>query len=140
MIDINNGGLKLNIDSKTIRKGLTKNEFKESVIFDEVLTIDEYGYTRYYLKLQKIGTVAFTVVIYFDKNDIIDSVSFSMQETIPLWENWSKDEEQKLKIKHDEWLANCLGLPPYKYSWGTIESVIDIHDNTSSIVIRYFNN
>ena len=80
------------------------------------------------------------MVIYFDKNDIIDSVSFSMQETIPLWENWSKDEEQKLKIKHDEWLANCLGLPPYKYSWGTIESGIDIHNSTSIIVIRYFNN
>lgn len=63
-----------------------------------------------------------------------------MRQTISLWENWSKDEEQKLKIKHDKWFANHLGLPPYKYSWGTIESGIDIHNSTSIIVIRYCDN
>ena len=140
MIDIKNGRIKFNIDSDLIKNGLTKSEFMKSVLFDEVLKTDDYAYTNYYLKLQHIGLETFTVDLLFNENDVIDSVYISMRDSIPHWENWSKDEELKLKVKHDRWLADYIGLPPYKYSWGTIESVIDIHDNTSSIVIRYFNN
>ena len=58
-------------------------------------------------------------------------------DSLPSWENWSKEEQLKKKDKHDIWLKTNIGKPPYKYSWGEISSNYDPRSGSSMITIRY---
>jgi hypothetical protein len=42
------------------------------------------------------------------------------------------------KIAHDALLENELGNPPYRFSWGIVESVFDKKGGGSQIIIRFF--
>lgn len=139
MIDIKNGSIAL--QNFLIRKGLTKDDFLSSNLFSEVLNHQEYGFTTYSLKPQLIENEKFIMVLYFNKNDIIDLVNLSLSnsENIPSWDNWSESEEQRKKEEHDKWLLNNIGIPPYNYDWGTVSSNYDPRSGSSMITIRYNN-
>lgn len=51
--------------------------------------------------------------------------------------NWTKEEEVTRKDKHDRWLHSKLGVPPYSYKWGKIESNFDPRSECSQIIVRY---
>lgn len=50
---------------------------------------------------------------------------------------WTQPHELKRKARHDEWLLNELGAPPYKYSWGSVVSDFDLKDSVSDIIVTY---
>jgi hypothetical protein len=139
MIDIKNGSIAL--QNFMMRKGLTKDDFLSSNLFGEVLKHQEYEFTTYSLKPQLIEKEKFIMVIYFNKNDIIDLVNLSLSnsENLPSWDNWSESEEQRKKEEHDKWLLNKIGIPPYNYDWGTVSSNYDPRSGSSMITIRYNN-
>ena len=139
MINIKSGSITINGKNFVIRRGLTKDEFIKSTLFGEVLNQQVYSFTNYYLKPQLIGKDNFILVLYFNPNNIIDSVdlSLSRDENIPSWNNWSEGEELKKKDEHDKWLERKIGKPPYKYSWGEISSNYDPRSGSSMITIRY---
>ena len=53
------------------------------------------------------------------------------------WSDWSEEKELQKKAKHDELLMRLLGKPPYRFSWGEVESIFDKRGGSSSIVINY---
>jgi hypothetical protein len=141
MIDIKNGGIILNRNNFLIKKGLNKNVFEKSNLIKEVLNHQTYGCTSYFLKQQLIGNDSFILVLYFNQDGIIDFVNLSLtcNDSSTAWNNWSENEELNKKDKHDKWLLNNIGKPPYKYFWGEISSNYDPRSGSSMITIRYYN-
>ncbi len=138
MIDVENGNITMDNNSFVIRKGLTKDEFKKSELFEEVLNEQVHTFTNYYLKPQLLGEESFSISLFFDSNEIINFLQISMiKDGIPSWDNWSEKQEQRRKAEHDQWLKMNIGKPPYKYSWGEISSNYDPRSGSSMITIRY---
>lgn len=52
-------------------------------------------------------------------------------------EHWSRDRELERKAIHDKWLLAEIGPPPYRFSWGDIESLLDEKACVSEIVVGY---
>lgn len=50
---------------------------------------------------------------------------------------WSVEHELERKQFHDEWLQSQLGMPPYTYPWGGLESNYDSKGCASAIIVRY---
>jgi len=50
---------------------------------------------------------------------------------------WSDEAEQQRLALHDAWLKAELGEPPYRYSWGQIESSYDARGGITDIVFAY---
>jgi len=53
------------------------------------------------------------------------------------WSNWVEEKELQQKAIHDSLLFKMLNQPPYKYSWGEVQSVYDARSGGSSIIISY---
>jgi len=106
----------------------------------QILTKDNIGgYFNYYLVPQKIEEQFFTLRIYFDNKNVIESVLMSANESgdVKTWENWNEEKELKNKKNNDVWLMSNMGKPPYNYTWGNIISDYDMRSGSSLIVIRY---
>ena len=50
---------------------------------------------------------------------------------------WTLASELARKTKHDDWLRNELGKPPYNYAWGNVTSVYDSKGCASEIIVVY---
>ncbi|MEJ7732135.1 MAG: hypothetical protein WKG00_23355 [Polyangiaceae bacterium] len=76
------------------------------------------------------------------EDGVLRKISMSEHETsdpTPSWDTWSEARELALKSRHDEWLKDELGPPPYEYAWGRLSSSYDPRSGGSSITITYFN-
>lgn len=139
MSNVNNGNISINGGSFIITKDLTKNDFINSSLFNDVISQQTHMFSNYYLKPQLIGKDKFIIVLFFNQNDMIYlvNISLSNEGSVPTWTNWSQDEELKRKDMHDKWLENNIGKPPYKYLWGEISSDYDPRSGSSMITIKY---
>jgi hypothetical protein len=70
-------------------------------------------------------------------NNSLNKVLLGFSEKGLDWSDWSKEGELRRKENHDAFLREQLGSPPYNFSWGRVMSVIDPHDSTARISIRY---
>lgn len=50
---------------------------------------------------------------------------------------WTEELENARKRIHDDWLRAELGDPPYRYGWGSIESVFDQRSCIGDLIISY---
>jgi hypothetical protein len=50
---------------------------------------------------------------------------------------WSAELELERKAKHDQWLREELGEPPYRYDWGRVASEFDPKGLASEIIVVY---
>lgn len=141
MINPQNGYLILNNIDLIIRPGITKHEILNSDLAQCIRTQDEYenGYSNYLLEPQPIGAFLFPIRLYFNPQGILDLIMLFLRidDEIPSWENWLEQKEMDRKAKHDMRLEECLGKPPYKYSWGSISSNYDPRSASSGIAIHY---
>jgi hypothetical protein len=53
------------------------------------------------------------------------------------WRNWSEQNELKKKEILNDFLTHELGAPPYKYMWGSVESIFDRKSGFSYVLIKY---
>ena len=51
--------------------------------------------------------------------------------------DWSIAIENERKQKHDAWLRDELGAPPYRFPWGSVESNYDAKGCASDIIVTY---
>ncbi|MCD4825463.1 MAG: hypothetical protein K8S55_12770 [Phycisphaerae bacterium] len=78
----------------------------------------------------------FGVNLFFH-NGMLHACHLSFGTKGESWADFSVENERKRKVHHDMLLAKWLGVPPYVYSWGEIESVLHPKDNTASIIVKY---
>ena len=50
---------------------------------------------------------------------------------------WTEGHELERKAKHDAWLRQEIGSPPYDYAWGSIASEYDAKGCVSEIIVSY---
>lgn len=50
---------------------------------------------------------------------------------------WTEEGERLRRLAHDRWLERQIGKAPYRFPWGTVESVYDDRANCSVIIVRY---
>lgn len=70
-----------------------------------------------------------------DGRMVMVSLAFSLPDDSP--ENVSVPHELMRKEKHDAWLREHLGEPPYRYNWGLVESVFYHQHCGSEITVSY---
>jgi hypothetical protein len=75
------------------------------------------------------------LLLIFDNS--LRKIVLSFSEKGLDWSDWSKEGELRRKENHDAFLREQLGPPPYNFSWGRVVSVIDSHDSSARISIRY---
>ena len=64
-------------------------------------------------------------------------VAWQIQLSPDKEKDWSEENELERKHLHDGWLATAVGIPPYRYTWGGLESTYDSKGCASSIILRY---
>jgi hypothetical protein len=67
----------------------------------------------------------------------LESVSWLFDLPPDKEKEWTEGLEMERKQMHDEWLLRELGPPPYRYSWGEIESDFDPRGCVSDIILNY---
>jgi len=74
--------------------------------------------------------------VLFDGN-AIDRIFLSMRMKSDESEEWSVELELQRKARHEEWLQDAMGQPPYRYCWGRVVSEFDPKGLASEIIIVY---
>ena len=79
-----------------------------------------------------------TMVVYFNGERLYSIMLVAWEdENDPKWNNWSETGERNLEKFHSSILATVLGHTPYKFSWGTVESLYDKKSASAHILIEY---
>ena len=76
------------------------------------------------------GTVLF-------RGESIDRIFLTMRLPSDNSKEWSIEHELERRAKHDAWLRDELGQPPYAFSWGSVTSDYDARDCSSEIIVVY---
>jgi len=140
-ISIIDGTIFVGTEGTPVGRNATRIDFENSKLYREVSNLQSFsnGHYNYRLSPQIIGRKLFGVTIYFLPNDFVSSINFSflLDGKYANWEEWSEETEMIRKKVNDRWLRECLGNPPYEYSWGGISSEYEPRSGSSSIMIRY---
>lgn len=78
----------------------------------------------------------FTARLVF-RGDQLDSVFILMDLPPDKRAEWTEANELERKALHDDWLRREIGMPPYEYAWGWIESFYDAKSCVSEIIVKY---
>lgn len=71
------------------------------------------------------------------REDSLEMVSVLFEMKGESDNNWTRKRELERKAIHDKWLREEIGPPPYRYSWGEIESLFDEKACVSDIVVGF---
>lgn len=75
--------------------------------------------------------------ILFEDNRIRE-LHLSCESGYRSWDDYSFAKESQTKVANDQLLEELLGMkPPQSFSWGIIESSLDIKSGDAGIVVRY---
>ena len=137
---INRGNGEISIGHVTIGPNYTTEMFINSQLYDYLLREDHHVYTSFYLKPQNIDSKLFSITLHFDQKNTLKIIMLSILPDghLPTWDNWSKEDQLKIKSLNDKWLKTTIGRSPYNYSWGEIFSEYDPRSGSSIITIRYY--
>lgn len=126
MIEKETGRIKF--DKFTLFPRMELDDFFAGVDKDEIVSFSRNSNIELYLKPQKSKNSFFIVRLFFEcDNKRLKYVLLSAQDdnSIPSWDTWSRENELERKVRNDVWLQEELGVPPYKFTWGMLESVFD---------------
>ena len=131
MIDLNNG--EITIGNLNVNSFTSLSDFQNSPIGKKSkITVTNNEWITLQIMEEKI-----IVTLVFNKNRLSE-VRFYIDTPIAKnWTDWTIENEKERKITHDNFLLHNIGEPPYKFNWGTVESVQDIKNNESNIILRY---
>ena len=71
------------------------------------------------------------------EGSVLKTVSWQIELTLEKERAWSVENELERKQVHDSWLAAAIGMPPYRYAWGRLESDYDSKGCASAIIVVY---
>ncbi len=137
--DLRKGKLVLDDISLVIDSSLSKNTFLSSELqASSKETVSNKEWSSFNTGIHRICGESFVLSLSFFGADLVE---FHLTNVQPgekdTWSDWSEEKEMARKNRHDKWLANQLGKPPYKFAWGQVFSVYDQKSGGSLIVVRY---
>jgi hypothetical protein len=121
-----------------IGAGLSRTAFLASPLgAGAVVWVQNEPYCSFRTDL-RAGAARFAAVCWF-RGSLLTHVSLYLlaDDSGASWDEWSEAAERQRQQAHDAWLRAQLGRPPYRYSWGTVESSYDPRAGASEIVVRY---
>jgi hypothetical protein len=134
--------MKINVEDGTlvfaagaIRPGLDKQTFLNSPVGADAqafLMNKPHSTYRIFPEQGIAATVQFT-------DDVLETVEILFVMKGDSAENWSEAHELARKEVHDAWLRNEIGPPPYRYTWGRLESSYDAKACVSDILVSFDN-
>ncbi|MCP3921655.1 MAG: hypothetical protein GY714_03625 [Desulfobacterales bacterium] len=134
------GIIQLEGEAFKITSSLKENDFLNSGIGQKaILSVKNEGYSSYTFGPYKIKSDNFYFLLIFYSGEI-HSVYMELSDLNDKIDYGADDKESALikanKI-HENWLLSNLGLPPYFYSWGSIDSAYDKKGWSAFIVLSY---
>ena len=130
-IDILDGSI--SFERGVISRKLARSQFLETQIgraSRESLVNDEWRHYEIDPEVGIAGTVIFN-------GAAIDRVFLGMKMPSDQSRQWTVELELERKAKHDRWLREMLGEPPYQYAWGRVVSEFDPKGLASEIILVY---
>lgn len=122
-----------------IEPRLTEAQFLSSFAGTAAMTFTQNGiYHSYKIQNMDVEGKNFLILIYF-ADGILTEVQLH-PEFIKnnKWAAYSSKDEVDNKLSNDSWLQKTIGAaPPYVFSWGSIESVLDKKSCMTFILLRY---
>lgn len=76
------------------------------------------------------------VTISFEEQQL-RSVAWLFELPAEKKSDWTEKSELERKERHDSWLRDELGAPPYRFAWGTVDSDYDQRACVSDIIVVY---
>lgn len=131
MFDISTGTV--NHTGVTLRRGETRENFLAAYAgANAQLMVENQGWSTY--RFSPDQKVFFAVQF---KNCVIEQIciAFALNENDP--NLWTVESEAARKLLNDQMLREEIGAPPYRFSWGQIESVSDPRSGASQIIVTY---
>jgi hypothetical protein len=132
-IDTSDGSVSFSAGS--IRRAESRTHFLESSLgqgAEERVTNVEQQWRH--ITVRPEAGVAATLVF---KNDCLHQIYLLMAIPSDDSNEWTATLELDRKSKHDKWLSAELGLPPYEYAWGRVDSEFDEKGCVSEIIVTY---
>ncbi len=122
-----------------IEPGLTEAKFLSSPVGMAATVFVKNGVHHSY-KLQNTDVQGkhFLPLLYFSDNVLTEAHLHSVAANEKNWTAYSSQTEAAHKLDNDSWLQKTLGAaPPYAFSWGSIESVLDQKGGMTFVLLRY---
>ena len=120
-------------DRGVLERGTEKAQFLQSSLGSGAEILVENGQHLTYGIRPERGVSA---TVYFEGSRL-RTVTWQIELTPEREKVWSTENELERKRIHDGWLAAAIGVPPYRYAWGRLESDYDSKGCASSIILRY---
>ena len=134
MIDTKTGNVSLDngvqFGATTVVEDLSSQAEVEKVVENGI-------YQTYALRGVSLAGESIALLFMFEQN-VLRSVDFGCSAGRSSWADVSVERERQRKRQNDQLLVKLLkARAPYKFSWGTIESTLDVKTGDASIVLRY---
>lgn len=131
MFDTNTG--EVNCNGVNLRKGETLGGFLATDVGSKAeLIVENQGWSTYRCSLDQK-----TFWILQFKDNVIEQIRIALALEVDDPNPWTVESEAKRKSLHDKMLRDELGAPPYRFNWGQIESVNDMKNGASQIILSY---
>jgi hypothetical protein len=139
MIDKKNGNVKFPTWDVALSPKMTREEFLASPLAkNSKIGISNEPHCSWRIPPSFWKDRWWSVMVYFlDQKICMITLSAWENQDGPRWEDWSKEEQLRLKEFHSKTLRGLFGFFPYRFSWGKVESIYDEKSASSSIVISY---
>ena len=130
-VDVRTG--QIEFDRGVLERGTEKAKFIQSRLGTEAAILVENGQHLTYGIRPERGISA---TVRFEGSRL-KAVTWQMELTLEREQVWSVENELERKRIHDSWLEAAIGMPPYRYAWGRLESDYDAKGCASSIILSY---
>ena len=117
----------------TLRHGQSLKEFLATSEGEGAqLMVENEGWSTY-----RFSPDEKTFFVLQFKNDVIEQVRIALALNGEDPNPWTVESESERKTLHDKLLHEELGVSPYHFEWGKIESVSDARNGASQIILSY---
>jgi len=134
LIDARSGELSESLASLSIGPSTSLQLFLRSDLGSTAKRIRKGRYF-YSIHLRLDEQLTLGIVLLFSKDSYIEQLNLKFFNQFAT--EWSRKEEDEARTKHDRWLTDQFGLPPYHFHWGTVSSVIDAHGYSAVVKVIY---
>ncbi len=131
MVDANTG--EVSCSGVVLRRNETREQFLATDAGAKArLMVENQGWSTYRFSPDQ---KTFFVVQF--KNGVIEQVRIALTLKGDDPNPWTVESEAERKLLHDKMLRDQLGVSPYQFGWGKVESVNDPKSGASQIILSY---